>query len=73
MKWWLTHHEPSEDFWIRTPIETVSDRRLSELKALVPNIGELRRDFQTFIKIYGVLEKINDRWDQIRVSEINNK
>ena len=72
VRWWLTYHEPSDDFWIRNPIETVSDRTLSELKALVPNIGELRRDFQTFIKIYGVLEKINERWDQTRVSEINN-
>ena len=72
VKWWLTHHEPSDDFWIRNPIKTVSDRTLSELKTLVPNIGELRRDFQSFIKIYGILEKINDRWDQIRVSEVNN-
>ena len=68
----MTYHEPSDDFWIRNPIGTVSDRTLSELKALVPNLGELRRDFQTFIKIYGVLEKVNERWDQTRVSEINN-
>ena len=72
IKWWLTNHEPSDDFWIRNPIGNVSDRALSELKTLVPSLGELRRDFQTFIKIYRVLETINERWDQVRVGEINS-
>ena len=36
IKWWLINHEPSDDFWIRNPIGTVSDRTLSELKTLVP-------------------------------------
>ena len=72
IKWWLINHEPSDDFWIRNPIGNVSDRALSELKTSVPSLGELRRDFQTFIKIYKVLETFNERWDQVRVGEINS-
>ena len=29
VRWWMQHHEPSEDFWVKTPIETISDRSLS--------------------------------------------
>ena len=41
--WWLGNHEPSNDFWIKTPISDISNRKLSELRGLVPALGNLRR------------------------------
>ena len=42
VRWWMQHHEPSEDFWVKTPIENISDRALSELRNSVPGLGDLR-------------------------------
>ena len=72
VRWWLENHEPSQDFWVKTPISDISNRKLSELKGLVPALGDLRRDFQTFIRIYGILEQTNDRWEPNKVGEINS-
>ena len=72
VKWWLGTHEPSQDFWVRTPISDITNRQLSELRQAVPALGDLRRDFHTFIKIYGVLENTNERWEPNKVGEINN-
>ena len=71
VRWWLENQEPSQDFWVKTPISDISNRKLSELKGLVPALGDLRRDFQTFIRIYGILEQTNERWDPNKVGEIN--
>ena len=67
VRWWLENHEPSQDFWVKTPISDISNRKLSELKGLVPALGDLRRDFQTFIRIYGILEQTNDRWEPNKI------
>ena len=72
VRWWLENHEPSQDFWVKTPISDITNRKLSDLRSQVPAIGEVRRDFQTFIRIYGILEQTNDRWEPTKVSEINN-
>ena len=71
VRWWLGNHEPSIDFWVKTPISDISNRKLSELRGLVPALGDLRRDFQSFIRIYGVLEQTNDRWEPNKVGEVN--
>ena len=63
VRWWLGNHEPSIDFWVKTPISDISNRKLSELRGLVPALGDLRRNFQSFIRIYSVLEQTNDRWE----------
>ena len=71
LRWWLDNHQPSNDFWIKTPISEISTRKLSELRGLVPALGNLRRDLQSFIRIYGVLEQTNERWEPNKVGEIN--
>ena len=45
VRWWLETHGPSQDFWVKTPISDISDRKLSEVRGLVPALGDLRRDF----------------------------
>ena len=72
VKWWLENHEPSQDCWVKTPISDISVRKLNDLRSQVPGIGEVRKDFQTYIKIYGILEQSNERWDPTKVSEVNN-
>ena len=43
---WLENHEPSQDFWVKTPISDISNRKLSELRGLVPALGELNGTFK---------------------------
>ena len=57
VKWWLENHEPSQDFWLKTPISDITNRKLSDLRSQVPAIGEVRRDFQTFIPYMGSWSK----------------
>ena len=42
VRWWLENHEPSQDFWVKTPISDITNRKLSDLRGQVPALGELR-------------------------------